>query len=72
MEFIRETSDFMIILILGNTIFGMLFRETFGLLHLQCRLLSSKFLDNHCVRAWFNARRKGDDTRVAFHRLRWI
>jgi hypothetical protein len=48
MEFIREISDFIIILILGNTTLGMLFRETFGILCLQCRLPSSKFLDNHC------------------------
>jgi hypothetical protein len=64
MEFIREISDFMIILILGNTIFGMLFRETFVILHLQCRLLSSKFLDNHCETSWFQ--------RVILKVLAWI
>jgi hypothetical protein len=36
MEFIQEILDFIVILILGNTTFGMLFRETFGTLRLQC------------------------------------
>ena len=49
MEFVQETLDFIRSFILGNTMFGKLFRETFGMPRLQCCLPSSKFLDNHCV-----------------------
>ena len=49
MEFVQETSDFVRSFILGNTMFGKLFRETFRIPRLQCCLPSSKFLDNRCV-----------------------